>query len=58
MLCEKNNYVYKFTTTKAETTYLAQPYIVVSKVDKDKVVNVLATSEGKVCKLKINLRYS
>ncbi len=58
LLSEKFSYIYKFTTTKAETTYLSQPYIVVSNVNQDKIVNVLATSEGKVCNLKINLKYS
>jgi hypothetical protein len=44
LLSEKNSYFYKFTTTKAETTYLSQPYIVVSNVQEDKIVNVMASS--------------
>lgn len=44
LLSEKYSYVYKFTTTKAETTYLSQPYIVVSNVKEDKIVNVVASS--------------
>lgn len=40
----------------AQSAYVAQPYLEISKLNNDKQVKVTATSEAETCVLQLNLK--
>lgn len=56
ILSQENSYVFSFSQLLAQSSYVAQPYLEISKVDADKNVKVTAKSETQTCMLNLNLK--
>jgi hypothetical protein len=56
LLSQENSYVFSFAQLLAQSAYVAQPYLEISKVDADKTVKITAKSETETCTLQLNLK--
>lgn len=56
VLSHEKNFIFSFAANTAQSSYVAQPFLQISNLAADKVVQVTAKSTSQVCSLTLNLK--